>query len=492
MRRTDTVIIGGGLGGLECGAILAREGVDVCLLEKNARTGGCLQSFRRDGRLLDTGMHYAGSLGEGQMLRQYFRYMGVADSLRLEQMDGSGFERIIMPSGEYPMPMGYDRFAAEAERRFPAERDGIARYCEALRRAGDRIGLHALRSGRIVDGQAEIGVSASAAIGRMVGDPVLRGVLAGTNMLYGGVRDVTPFYTHAVINHSNIEGACRFAGGSQQLADALADSIRRSGGEVHTHTEAVRIVCRGGAVEAVETSSGERIECRRVISSLHPAATYAMSDMPLRQGYVRRLAERPMSCGMFTAYCIMRPGAMPYEKRNCHIFFSDDVWRTVSSFTERRVEAALVSMTARDDGSADTVSIMTPVRWSDFERWSGTRCGRRGEEYEQAKAAFAERLAAAAGEALPGLREATERIYACTPLTYRDWTGTHCGAAYGMMKDCRMPMAAMLPVRSKIGNLLFTGQNPNFHGAVGVSVTAACTCAEILGEEYLAERIGYA
>jgi len=491
MRRTDTLIIGGGLGGLECGAILAREGVGVCLLEKNARVGGCLQSFRRDGRLLDTGMHYAGSLGEGQMLRQYFKYMGVADALRLEPMERTGFERIVMPDGEYSIPMDFGLFAEETARRFPAERDGVARYCESLRRAGDRIGLRALRSGHIVDGPADMSESASAAIERFVGDPVLRSVMAGTNMLYGGVRDVTPFYIHAVINHSNMEGACRFAGGSQQLADALCDAIRRSGGEVRTHTEVVRIVCRGGAVEAVETADGERIECGRVISSLHPAVTYALADVPLRRGYADRLAGRAMNCGMFTVYCIMRPQAMPYYRRNYHIFFSDDVWRTVSPVAGG-VEAAVVSMTGRDDGSADTVSIMAPVRWSDFERWSATRCGRRGGEYEDMKASFAERLVEAVGGVLPQLRSGTERIYACTPLTYRDWTGVPYGSAYGMMKDCRLPMAGMLPVRSKIGNLLFTGQNANFHGAVGVSVTAAVTCAEIVGEEYLAKRIGYA
>ena len=51
-------------------------------------------------------------------------------------------------------------------------------------------------------------------------------MLAGSAPLYGGRRDVSPLYHHAMINHSNIEGACCFVGGTQQIADALARRIR--------------------------------------------------------------------------------------------------------------------------------------------------------------------------------------------------------------------------------------------------------------------------
>ena len=37
-------------------------------------------------------------------------------------------------------------------------------------------------------------------------DPALRNVLAGSALLYGGLKDVSTFYQHAMINHSYIEG----------------------------------------------------------------------------------------------------------------------------------------------------------------------------------------------------------------------------------------------------------------------------------------------
>ena len=48
MSKYDIIIIGSGLGGLECGAILSKEGFNVCVVEKNAQFGGCFQTYQRN------------------------------------------------------------------------------------------------------------------------------------------------------------------------------------------------------------------------------------------------------------------------------------------------------------------------------------------------------------------------------------------------------------------------------------------------------------
>ena len=50
MSKYDIIIIGSGLGGLECGAILSKEGYHVCVLEKNELFGGCFQTYQRGGK----------------------------------------------------------------------------------------------------------------------------------------------------------------------------------------------------------------------------------------------------------------------------------------------------------------------------------------------------------------------------------------------------------------------------------------------------------
>ena len=73
-----------------------------------------------------------------------------------------------------------------------------------------------------------------------------------------------------------------------------------------------------------------------------------------------------------------------------------------------------------------------------------------------------------------------ETHYTSTPLTYRDYTLTPCGSAYGVRKDYHNLMITMLSPRTPIPNLLLTGQNLILHGLEGVAMTARYTCDAIL------------
>lgn len=55
MSKYDIIIIGSGLGGLECGAILSKEGYNVCVLEKNELFGGCFQTYQAERTFVGTG-----------------------------------------------------------------------------------------------------------------------------------------------------------------------------------------------------------------------------------------------------------------------------------------------------------------------------------------------------------------------------------------------------------------------------------------------------
>lgn len=106
MSKYDIIIIGSGLGGLECGAILSKEGYHVCVLEKNELFGGCFQTYQRGGHRMDTGIHYIGSLDEGQIMNQYFRYFGIMDKLSIQRMDEEGSTGFIIKTLSMIMPWG--------------------------------------------------------------------------------------------------------------------------------------------------------------------------------------------------------------------------------------------------------------------------------------------------------------------------------------------------------------------------------------------------
>ena len=75
----DIVVIGGGLGGLMTGALLAKEGFRVTVLEKNHIIGGGLQCFHRHGSIFETGMHILGGFMPGGTLHKICAYLGIID-----------------------------------------------------------------------------------------------------------------------------------------------------------------------------------------------------------------------------------------------------------------------------------------------------------------------------------------------------------------------------------------------------------------------------
>ena len=134
---------------------------------------------------------------------------------------------------------------------------------------------------------------------------------------------------------------------------------------------------------------------------------------------------------------------------------------------------------------ARQIDLMTPVSWKLFESWVNTSVGRRGEIYEMLKNHLADECIRLAERVVPGLCGMIENRYTSTPLTYRDYTLTPCGSAYGVRKDCRNILMTTLAPRTPIPNLLLTGQSLMLHGVEGVTMTALQTCGELLGKEYI-------
>ena len=49
----------------------------------------------------------------------------------------------------------------------------------------------------------------------------------------------------------------------------------------------------------------------------------------------------------------------------------------------------------------------------------------------------------------------------------------------------------MTATKTKLDNLYLTGQCINMHGVLGVTIGAVLTCTEILGKEYLIDKINH-
>ena len=134
--KYDVIIIGSGLGGLECAHILSNAGMSVLILEQDKQPGGCLQSYRRNGLSFDTGFHYVGGLEEGQSLYAAFRMLGL---LRLpwKKLDND-FDRIMIGNCNFSYSQGYENFTESLVSYFYEEREAIKKYVNLLKHTGQQ------------------------------------------------------------------------------------------------------------------------------------------------------------------------------------------------------------------------------------------------------------------------------------------------------------------------------------------------------------------
>lgn len=86
MSDYDVIVIGAGCGGLTAGALLAKQGRSVLVLEQSGLVGGCCSTFEKDGYHFDVG---ATLLELVEPIEQVFGMLGttLADEVDLVTVD---------------------------------------------------------------------------------------------------------------------------------------------------------------------------------------------------------------------------------------------------------------------------------------------------------------------------------------------------------------------------------------------------------------------
>ncbi len=484
------VIIGSGLGGLSTGVILAREGYDVTILEQGMQPGGCLQCFTRRGIKFETGMHFIGSAKPGQTLHRLLRYLEI-DDVGLSELDRQAYDIVRLGDDEFRFPNGAEAFIEQMSSYFPHEKDGIAAYIACVQRVANASSLHTLS---LDNADSAISTayqlrSINEVIDSLISDTLLRDVLIGNLPLYAARKDKTPFSTHAFIADFYNQSSFRVIGGSDHIGVALQRKLEHHGGRVLTSAKAVKIHSDGIHVVGVSTADERFFPADIVVSAIHPVSTLAMTDSPLiRPAFRRRMNSLPNTVGIFSVYLDFKENSKPYFNSNYYAYPAGiSPWDSEDYTTSDWPRGYLYMDFCHEPRPryARAGIILSYMRFDEMTPWLHTTVGHRGDEYERFKREHAERLIDSVGHAFPGLRNSIRHYYTSTPLTYRDYTGTPAGSAYGIAKDISLSVACHVPQRTKLPGLYLTGQNINSHGILGVLVGTVVTCSDLLGTEYL-------
>lgn len=493
----NALIIGGGLGGLFTGAILAKEGLKVTIIEKNATVGGGLQSFTRFGEVFDTGMHVIGGMQRGGNVRRICEYLGIMDKVQIADLDSDFTDELYFAEDgkRYRLAKGREGFVNMLARQFPHQRLELKNYVDAVYRLTNEVDIFFLRptDSHIPVHSYEFMMAADAFVNKYITDSKLRSVVAYMNPFYSGRADMTPAYVHAIITSLYIDGPSRFVGGSYHFAETLSNFITSQGSTIIKGDGVAHVHSAEGLISGVTTKKGHMLYADYYICAIHPCNFIKLLSDPtiLPKVYRNRLDSIPNSYSAFTLNLKLKPNSFPYLNHSGYYMTRyDDIWNFGRS--DRKWPLGFLYMTPpeKQQGPYSTKMIVTsPMLWNNVQKWENTTVGNRGKDYIAWKQMCAEKLLDQMEQMYPNFRDCIEQINIASPLTIRDFYGVKEGAMCGFSKDYKNILLSQVPVVTKVKNLLLTGQCNNLHGFCGVPLTAINTCEAILGRNYVINKL---
>ena len=495
------VIIGGGLGGLVTGALLAKEGYQVTVLEKNAIIGGGLQTFKRNGVSFPTGMHIFGGFQDDGKLRKVFAYLGIMDKLSLQPMDEDGFDvvSVLSDGTTYRLPKGKEQFVAYLSERFPNEKANLKAYYDKLFDLSKEEPLFYLQetpSYGLPSFSDDFIKPYDVLMDHYLSDPKLKGLLTYLNTLFDGEAGTTPAFLQALLSMLHLGGTFQFVGGSQQMATALAEVIENAGGQVLANEEVAKIEVKDRRVTQVVTKKGNVYCADSYISAVHTDVLLNIIDPnAFSTAFTQRVKSVPETFSSFKVYIKFKEKAFPYINYSHYCLNDYDSMSKCRNVQPDEWPNGVMYITppeVHQDKYAQTMVIICSMSYEWVRQWENTVTGRRGADYEQWKQAMTDKVLDFMEIIHPGFRNGIDKVYASSPLTIRDYYGNKEGSNYGFKKESDNILRSQMSVFTKVKNLFLTGQNVNIHGLCGVSLTAIETAEALVGHNVIVHKINEA
>jgi len=255
-RRYDAIIIGGGIGGLVCGNLLARGGLKVLLLEKHYVLGGFCSSFRRKGFLFDAATHFYPLLGNPATLTgKLLRELEIpTEWIKMDPVDQFHFPGAL----PFAVPSNFGDYIQKLKGRFSHQAEAIDSYFCELRRAYMYGLLHYFKgvSNDYVERLEHCTMTDK--LDEHFTDPQLKATLMADTPHWGSLPSRTSYIFDAMLRLSYFLGNYYPRGGSQKFADDLGRGIEARRGKVLRCAAVERIQVSGGAVRGVRIRTQSR------------------------------------------------------------------------------------------------------------------------------------------------------------------------------------------------------------------------------------------
>lgn len=427
----DVIVVGAGIGGLTCGALLAKRGYKVLVLEQHYLVGGYCSSFKRMGFTFNAGVEDVSGLWEKGPVAYLLRELG----LRKEDFFVRNTVRYIFRGEVVDAPHSLEEFVELLAGRFPAESESIRAFFEEARMAYEECYRDAEVYGvplpaelivkvfgekKLLDYPREhphfydwMNKTFRQKLDEFFRDEGLKAFLSALLSYVGAPPDKTLASTAltACVSYY-IHGGYFTRGGAQKFADALKSVIEENGGRVLLMHKVDKILVESGEVKGVR-AGGRVFRSPVVVSNVNAKTTLLelVGEESLSKEYVEYLKSLRMSPSAFMVFLGVDMDLSNYPTL---IKNMDEGYEIVINSN------ADPSLAPRGKAS---VTLLTSANYHEFPE-RGT------EEYLEKKRSTAEDLLRKAEKVIPGLSERVVVLDAATPKTFERYVSMPEGAIY--------------------------------------------------------------
>ena len=447
--RVDVVVIGSGVGGLCCAALLAKYGYRVTICESHSIPGGAAHSFERDGYIFDSGPSLYSGLSSSPTNNPLRQVLDAID----EDLEWANYNvwGCRIPQGDFNAYVGADHFcgvlrefrgeeAVRQWRSLQAEMKPLAEAVNALPPLAMRFDLGAAISmGQYLPNTLKHLPN----ILRMTGafSKIMDGVV--TDTFIRNWMDLLSFLLSGLPADGTVgaEMAFMFAewykpgvqldypmGGSGAIVDALVRGLTKRGGEIIYNAHVEEVLVESDRAVGVRLRKGKEIRASKAVVS-NASIWDTLSLIPkgvLPKSFVRERENTP-ECESFM-HLHLGIDATGLSDLECHYIVVND-WNKGITAPQNVIVMSIPSVldpSLAPEGKHG-IHVYTPGN-EPYEIWAGL--DRRSEEYKQLKQERAEAMWQALSRVIPDVRSRTELSLIGTPLTHKRYLRRHHGT-YG-------------------------------------------------------------